>query len=341
MAEQVGIVKFETDHGEVALSPSIVRQYLVNGQGNVSDQEVAMFVNLCKYQRLNPFLREAYLIKFGSNPATIVTGKEVFTKRAAKNPRFDGFLAGIVVKNDKGVERRQGALILEGETLIGGWAEVYLKDIRTPVFAEASFKEYARRKSDGSLTKTWKEMPETMIRKVALVQALREAFPEDLEGLYSPEEMPTSGETLPERPIQVTGEVIEMDSLRQPTPAPTEALRPVEAETPQITPEMMTLDIAKDMSMPTGKHEGEMLTDLVKTNRQYVKWYIANGNDELVVAAFVLLDKAWSAYLERQQGDPEQTDPEPSEEGKCPECVDGVRPDTGEPCDWCGGTGHV
>ena len=36
----------------------------------------------------------------------------------------------------------------------------------------------------------WKEKPKTMIRKVAIVQTFREAFPDELGGLYSEEEMP-------------------------------------------------------------------------------------------------------------------------------------------------------
>ena len=69
-------VKYESNGTEVTLSPAIIKKYLVNGQGNVTDQEVVMFLNLCKAQRLNPFLREAYLIKYGSKPATIVTGRK-------------------------------------------------------------------------------------------------------------------------------------------------------------------------------------------------------------------------------------------------------------------------
>ena len=70
------VVEYDCNGQMVKLSPNIVRNYLVNGSGAVTDQEVAMFLNLCKYQRLNPFLKEAYLVKYGNQPATIVTGKE-------------------------------------------------------------------------------------------------------------------------------------------------------------------------------------------------------------------------------------------------------------------------
>lgn len=79
--ENTGIVEYESNGEIVKISSTTVRKYLVSGGGDVSDQEVMMFMSLCRYQHLNPFLKEAYLIKFGNNdPATIVTGKDVFTK---------------------------------------------------------------------------------------------------------------------------------------------------------------------------------------------------------------------------------------------------------------------
>ena len=198
------VVEYETDNGKVKLSPSIIKKYLVSGGGDVSDSEVTMFLQLCKYQGLNPFLREAYLIKFGSSPATIVTGKEVFTKRASKNEKFDGMEAGVIVqKADKSLEYRNGALVLSDETLVGGWAKIYRKDYRVPIDGVASIKEYQRFKRDGTLQANWKDMPATMIRKVALVQALREAFPDEFQGLYSQEEMPIDNTRLNEKPIEI------------------------------------------------------------------------------------------------------------------------------------------
>jgi phage recombination protein Bet len=202
------LIVYESDNGEVKLSPSIIRSYLVNGGGNVSDQEVVTFLNLCKYQRLNPFLREAYLIKFEGSPATIVTGKEVFTKRAMKNSYFDGMEAGVIVqKIDCSLENRVGTLVLNNEILVGGWAKVYRKDYKVPIETSVSMTEYCRYKKDGKPMASWANMPATMIRKVALVQALREAFPDDFVGLYSQEEMPIDNSVLEVKPIEIKEEV--------------------------------------------------------------------------------------------------------------------------------------
>ena len=203
------IVRYETDNGDVTLSKDIVKRYLVSGDASkVTDQEVMMFIQMCKYQNLNPFLREAYLIKFGNSPATMVTGKDTFVKRAAKSKLCTGYEAGVIVQKEDGtVEYRKGALVLPKETLVGGWARVYRKDWQVPLENTVSLEEYQRYNSKGELMSNWSKMPATMIRKVALVQALREAIPEEFGGLYSPEEMPIDDSTLDSTPVNVEASI--------------------------------------------------------------------------------------------------------------------------------------
>ena len=209
------VVEFEVNGQTVKLSPAIIRNYLVNGNGNVSDQEVVMFLNLCKFNRLNPFLREAYLIKYGSSPATMVVGKDAITKRAMRNPNYEGQQAGVVVLKE--LENRIGTIHLDNESLVGGWACVYVKGYKHPIEITVQFDEYVQMK-DGKATSNWKAKPGTMIRKVALTQALREAFPEDLGSMYAPEEMGVPDSILDVTPVsdeppvhvdESTGEVIE------------------------------------------------------------------------------------------------------------------------------------
>lgn len=195
VAEQskpAGLVEYEANGELVKLSYSTVKKYLVSGGGNVSDQEVMMFLSLCRYQHLNPFLKEAHLIKYGSNdPATIVVGKDVFTKRANATPTYGGKQAGVIVLDKSGeIKEREGALVLPGETLVGGWAKVFIKGHDTPEYASVSFDEYVGRKKSGEINGQWSKKPATMIRKVAVVQALREAFPDRFQGMYAQEEFP-------------------------------------------------------------------------------------------------------------------------------------------------------
>lgn len=211
------VTEYECGGQMVKLSPSIIKKYLVSGDGAVTDQEVMMFLSLCKFQKLNPFLREAYLIKYGNQPATIVTGKEALMKRAMRNPRYAGHEAGVVVLLENGLlDNRVGTVVLEGERLVGGWARVHIDGWNVPMMLTASFDEYVGRKKNGEVNQQWSTKPASMIRKVALVQALREAFPEDLGGMYTLEEK-IDGD-LPDAVI--SEEVIEVEPVEEPKPEP-------------------------------------------------------------------------------------------------------------------------
>ena len=210
--------KYVANGEEVTLTPSMVKKFLVSGNANaVTDAEVMMFISLCRYQHLNPFLREAYLVKYGDrNPATIVTGKDTFLKRASRNERYEGKESGIIVKDKDGkIDYREGTFRDEGEQIVGGWAKIHIKG-RQPEMTTVSFEEYAAKKSDGTLNSQWASKPATMIRKVAVVQALREAFPEDFGSLYSPEEMGAASEAIPEQETPVVVEAAVKDVAPEP-----------------------------------------------------------------------------------------------------------------------------
>lgn len=193
------IEKYNTGGAEIALNDDIVKRYLVSGDpSKVTDAEVKMFTELCKAQRLNPFLREAYLVKFGSNPAQIIVGKDVFLKRARANPKFRGFKAGIIVQTENGAyQNRPGTFYTPGEKIVGGFCKVAIEGWDFPLEHSVAMSEFSRS------TATWKSMPAVMIRKVALVQALREAFPEDFQQLYSEEEMPVDDSKLDREPVVI------------------------------------------------------------------------------------------------------------------------------------------
>lgn len=179
-----GEIVFNANGQNVRITPKMVKDYLVSGNGAVTDQEVVMFLSLCNYQHLNPFIREAYLIKFGNNPATMVVGKDVLLKRAMRSEKFEGVQAGvIVITADDELKEREGTFTLDGEQLVGGWAKVFLNGYVNPIYTSVSMKEYSTGKSN------WLAKPATMIRKVALAQALREAFPEEMSALYDASEM--------------------------------------------------------------------------------------------------------------------------------------------------------
>lgn len=180
------IVIYKVSGEDVKLSESMVNQFIARGTTTLSKKEVVNFIQLCKCRKLNPFLNEAYPIKFGNEPAQLIVGADAFKRKAEENPRFRGYKAGIIVTRNKEIIELEGAFKFPTDIIVGGWAEVYIKDRDFPVVAKVNFAEYDKGKS------TWKQIPCTMIRKVALVQALREAFPSDLGAMYSGEEL---GET--------------------------------------------------------------------------------------------------------------------------------------------------
>lgn len=182
-------VTYQANGEELTLTPSTVRNYLTRGNKDITGQEAVLFMNLCRYQKLNPFLNEAYLVKYGDKPADMIVGKEAFMKRAETHEMFEGFKAGLIIARDKEVIEVEGSFTIPGDTLLGGWCEVYRADRKYPIVAKVSLEEYNKGQS------TWKSMPKTMIRKVAIVQALREAFSKDLGGMYVEEEV--DFETLP------------------------------------------------------------------------------------------------------------------------------------------------
>lgn len=86
--------------------------------------------------------------------------------------------------------KRDGTIyIKETEKLIGAWCTVYRKDWENPVSVEVNLDEYIGRKKDGTVNANWTNKPVTMVTKVAKAQALREAFIEELEGMYEQEEV--------------------------------------------------------------------------------------------------------------------------------------------------------
>lgn len=167
----------------IVLTPAIVRQYLIKGDAkNVTNSEIINFMYLCKFNELNPFLGEAYLIKFGSNPQMVIS-KEAFLKRAERNANYLGIEAGLLVLRDKLVVELEGTFYLPTDTIVGGWCRVFRSDRNEKGFYNAvAMAEYDKKES------IWKGKPATMIRKVAIVQALRECFPQNLGALYVAEE---------------------------------------------------------------------------------------------------------------------------------------------------------
>lgn len=204
-------VVYEADGETITLTPSIVQNYIVGTDAKITLSEFKFFTSLCKARGLNPFLKEAYCIKYGKNPAQIVVGKDAVLKRAIKNPNYDGMESGVIVqvKETGEITERKGTFYLRDiENLVGGWAKVFRKDWQHPTYCSVAFDEVAQKKSDGSLNANWSDKGATMVEKVAKVRALRETFVEELGGMYEAEEM---GVDLPNETAPQKQKIIQQD----------------------------------------------------------------------------------------------------------------------------------
>lgn len=193
--------KIITTTGEIELTKDMVKKYLVRGNGNVTEQEIVMFMGMCKANKLNPFNNDAYLIKFGSQAASMIVSKDVFFKRAIDNPSYNGMKSGIVIVKNGEIVKREGHIKLKDEELAGAWCEVFRKDWEHSIYQEVNFNEYAGYTKEGKLNSQWASKPVIMITKVAESTALRKAFTDNLQGMYIAEEISEPNEVA-EEPVK-------------------------------------------------------------------------------------------------------------------------------------------
>lgn len=183
LATQKTAIAFRDDSGaDISVTADDVRNLICS---NATQKEVSLFLQLCKSQRLNPFIKDAYLVKYKDSPAQMITSYQVFNRRACRNENYAGIENGVVVLRNGEIVHKDGSAVYKaaGETLLGGWAKVYFKDNRKPAYAEVALDDYSTGKSN------WSKMPGVMIEKCAKAAAWRLAFPDDFQGMYCGEEM--------------------------------------------------------------------------------------------------------------------------------------------------------
>lgn len=135
----------------------------------LTDPEFMLFAQLCRSSGLNPFKKEVWAIKAGGR-LQVMVGVNGYWTIANSHPQFDGYEEDIEVD--------------EAGNPIKAWCKIYRKDRKFPSMGVAIFRECAQQ------SPVWKSRPSQMILKCAESFAIRKAFPQELNGLYTEEEMP-------------------------------------------------------------------------------------------------------------------------------------------------------
>lgn len=184
---------------------SLIKDTICKG---ANDIELKLFLHQCKTTGLNPLARQIYSVErkeYRDGQWKVVRSIQV---------SIDGFR---LIAERSGKYAGQTESLWCGED--GVWKDAWLSikppvaakvgvmrtDFKEPCWGVARFDAYCQRKKEGALTHMWANMGDVMIAKCAEALALRKAFPQELSGLYTTDEMaqadiagnsvsPTSGE---------------------------------------------------------------------------------------------------------------------------------------------------
>lgn len=187
------VAKYEAE----VVSLADVKKYIAP---KATDKELFMFMGICKAYGLNPMKREIHFIKYGESAASIVVGYETYLKRAEKTGKLDGW-----------------EVETNGKTAT---IKIRRKDWKEPFIWTVEKSEFDKGQAN------WKTMPNFMLKKIAISQGFRLAFPVEMGGMpYIPEEI--SSERSEALPTQTEEEDVPCPPVPKdepPAPAPAHGL---------------------------------------------------------------------------------------------------------------------
>lgn len=153
---------------------------------DLTDDELSIFLYQCKRNGLDPFARQIHAVK-RQGKLTIQTAIDGFRLIAFRTNAYAG--------------KDEAVFTYEGNRLIRCKLTVYklVNGEKCAFTATARWDEYYPGEKQGFM---WKKMPETMLEKCCEAKALRMAFPAELSGIYSNDEMAQADGPIQAQPVQ-------------------------------------------------------------------------------------------------------------------------------------------
>lgn len=156
------------------------------GVENASNADLAVFLHECQRTGLDPFLHQIYMInRKGKQTMQVgIDGLRLVARRAVDR---SGETLSILEQAWRGKDGKWTDCWAEDDPPVA--AKVVIQRGKGTFPAIALYKEYAAKKANGKLTQMWEQRPAGQLMKCAEALAYRMAFPQDLSGLHSEEEM--------------------------------------------------------------------------------------------------------------------------------------------------------